>query len=227
MFDEISKSYDFLNHALSFGQDVLWRRACCKELKARHPGSRLLDLCGGTGDFASTYERIIGKPSLAVLGDFSFGMLEHSRGKKTGALPIQLDAMEMPFSDGSFDVILNGFGMRNLPDAEKGLRESCRALVPGGYLMVLEFFSPRGCFNTFFYKRLAPLFIPIVGAFFSGKRSAYEYLVNSILRFLSVTDFAALAEKNGFEVVLVKSCDFGIAYRVLLRKKAMGEGTRQ
>ncbi len=219
MFDDISSRYDFLNHALSCFQDIFWRRACCRELKRRKTGMRLLDLCGGTGDFAATFEKMVGKPQKAVLGDFSLGMLEHSRQKKTSAQPVQLDAMQMPFSENTFDVILNGFGMRNLPDAKAGLEESLRVLAPGGYLMVLEFFSPRNPFNAFFYKVLAPLFIPVVGAFFSGKRDAYEYLVRSIVKFLPVKDFARLAESVGFEVVSVHACDFGIAYRVLFRKR--------
>lgn len=221
MFDDISRSYDFLNHTLSCFQDILWRKACCRELKKWGAGKRLLDLCGGTGDFAVEFERIVGKPTQAILGDFSFGMLQYSKGKKTCAKPVQLDAMRMPFLENTFDVVLNGFGMRNLPDAEGGLQESCRVLSPGGYLMVLEFFSPRQAFNRFFYKRLAPLFIPFLGAIFSGKRDAYEYLVNSILRFLPVKDFCALAEKNGFEIVSVKPCFFGVAYRVLLQKKVL------
>lgn len=221
MFDDISKRYDFLNHTLSCFQDILWRKACCRELKKCGAGKRLLDLCGGTGDFAVEFERIVGKPIQAILGDFSFGMLQHSKGKRTSAKPVQLDAMQMPFLDNTFDVVLNGFGMRNLPDAEGGLVESCRVLAPGGHLMVLEFFSPRQAFNRFFYKRLAPLFIPLLGAVFSGKRDAYEYLVNSILRFLSVKDFCVVAEKNGFEVVSVKPCFFGVAYRVLLQKKVL------
>jgi len=221
MFDDISKSYDFLNHTLSCFQDILWRKACCRELKKRGAKKRLLDLCGGTGDFAVEFERIVGKPVQAILGDFSFGMLAHSKGKKTCAKPVQLDAMQMPFRDASFDVVLNGFGMRNLPNAKGGLLESHRVLSPDGYLMVLEFFSPRQFFNRFFYKCLAPLFIPFLGAIFSGKRDAYEYLVNSILRFLPVEDFCVLAKETGFEVVSVKPCFFGVAYRVLLQKKAL------
>lgn len=219
MFDEISKSYDFLNHTMSCFRDVAWRKASCKELRRLNPGKRLLDLCGGTGDFAITFERMLGKPDVAILGDFSFGMLKYSKPKNLSAVPVQLDAMQMPFRENSFDVILNGFGMRNLPDAERGLRESCRVLAPGGYLMVLEFFSPRNRFNQFFYHRLAPLFIPLLGAIFSGKKSAYDYLVNSIIRFLPVDDFVGLATRCGFDLVSVKSCDFGIAYRVLLRKR--------
>lgn len=219
MFDEIARRYDFLNHTLSLCQDVFWRRACVKELKKFSPGKRLLDLCGGTGDFAATYEKFLGKPELGVLGDFSLGMLAHSKGKRTSAVPVQLDAMKMPFPDATFDVVLNGFGMRNLPNAEAGLVETARVLRPGGYFMVLEFFAPRNPFNRFFYGVLAPMFIPLVGAFFSGKREAYEYLVKSIRRFLPVKDFALLAEKAGFEVVSVRACDFGIAYRVLLKKR--------
>jgi len=219
MFDEIANRYDFLNHTLSCFQDILWRRSCCRELKRVRPGKRLLDLCGGTGDFAATYEKYNETPDVAVLGDFSFGMLKGAEGKKTVAVPVQLDAMKMPFGDASFDVILNGFGMRNLPDAELGLKESARVLCGGGYLQVLEFFSPRNAFNKFFYRRLAPLFIPVLGAFFS-KREAYEYLVNSVLRFLPVADFVALAESNGFELVHVKPCFFGVAYRVLLRRRS-------
>lgn len=240
MFDEIANRYDFLNHSLSCFQDVFWRRACCKDLRRvlmsdrncsnkvgargkncsrkNSPRVRLLDLCGGTGDFAVTYEKYNGTPDVAILGDFSFGMLQGSSGKKTCAKPVQLDAMKMPFPDGAFDVILNGFGMRNLPNACGGLRESARVLNDGGYLQILEFFSPRNAFNKFFYKVLAPLFIPVMGAFFS-KRDAYEYLVNSVLQFLPVADFVKLAEENGFELVHVKPCFFGVAYRVLLRKR--------
>lgn len=225
MFDDISKSYDFLNHTLSCFQDILWRHSCCREVRRelkkteRLPGARLLDLCGGTGDFAATYERYCGSPEVAILGDFSYGMLKGAVGKKTVARPVQLDAMKMPFDDASFDVILNGFGMRNLPDANLGLKESARVLSAGGYLQVLEFFSPRNAFNKFFYKKLAPLFIPLLGSIFSGKRDAYEYLVNSVLRFLPVADFVKLAEDNGFELVHVKPCFFGVAYRVLLKKR--------
>lgn len=187
-----------------------------------HPGKRLLDLCGGTGDFAVTYEKFNGRQDIAILGDFSYGMLKGASGKKTSAVPVQLDAMKMPFGDGAFDVVLNGFGMRNLPNAEMGLRESARVLSDGGYLQVLEFFSPRNVFNKFFYKVLAPMFIPVMGALFS-KHDAYEYLVNSVLHFLPVDEFVKMAERNGFELVHVKPCFWGVAYRVLLKKCAVGK----
>ena len=201
---------------------------------------RLLDLCGGTGDFAHTFRKIFeGSRDAckcltnavpqngtargfvvdpAVIGDFSYGMLAEVKPKKIDAHAVQLDAMKMPFAERQFDVILNGFGMRNVPDARGALLESYRVLDAGGYLCVLEFFSPRNLFNKFFYKVLAPLFIPVMGAFFSGKRDAYDYLVNSILRFLPVDDFCKMAEECGFEVKKVKMFDGGISFGVFLHK---------
>ena len=264
MFDGIASRYDFLNHFLSCYQDVLWRRYCCKRLKKmmgaewrdEMPGLlgktplsgmprglnkvRLLDLCGGTGDFADTFRNIFesgckcknvsqnGASRVetsrnfvvdpAVIGDFSYGMLAEVKPKKIDAHAVQLDAMKMPFAERQFDVILNGFGMRNVPDARGALMESYRVLDVGGYLCVLEFFSPRNLFNKFFYKVLAPLFIPVMGAFFSGKRDAYEYLVNSIIRFLPVDQFCKMAEECGFEVKQVKMFDGGISFGVFLHK---------
>ena len=267
MFDGIASRYDFLNHFLSCYQDVLWRRYCCKRLKkmvsagllAEKPQAvesqdktprdlnkvRLLDLCGGTGDFANTFRKIFERNCCclprtlrgnacenasqngasrdfvvdpAVIGDFSYGMLAEVKPKKINAHAVQLDAMKMPFAERQFDVILNGFGMRNVPDARGALMESYRVLDDGGYLCVLEFFSPRNLFNKFFYKVLAPLFIPVMGAFFSGKRDAYEYLVNSIIRFLPVDEFCKMAEECGFEVKQVKMFDGGISFGVFLHK---------
>ena len=250
MFDGIASRYDFLNHFLSCYQDVLWRRYCCKRLKKMVAADacgnvgaddaktvpktvRLLDLCGGTGDFANTFRKIFESGCKcasqngasrdfvvdpAVIGDFSYGMLAEVKPKKIDAHAVQLDAMKMPFAERQFDVILNGFGMRNVPDARGALMESYRVLDADGYLCVLEFFSPRNLFNKFFYKVLAPLFIPVMGAFFSGKRDAYEYLVNSIIRFLPVDQFCKMAEECGFEVKQVKMFDGGISFGVFLHK---------
>ena len=222
MFDGVAHRYDFLNHTLSLFQDISWRKKSCRMLTGLVPEkARLLDLCGGTGDFAITYAKIIGKPSLSVIGDFSLGMLSLVPAKTTEAFPVQMNALGLPFPKEMFDVVLNGFGMRNVANTRKGLQETYRVLKPGGCFVTLEFFAPDGLFNRFFYKGLAPLFIPAVGAFFSGKKDAYEYLVRSIQRFLKVKEYATLAEECGFEVLKLESCDFGIAYRLLLRKKSV------
>lgn len=238
MFDGIACRYDFLNHFLSCFQDIFWRRYCCSFLKSMAKcewaensedgigkcNIRLLDLCGGTGDFANTFRKIFENKKkkmaveLAVIGDFSFGMLSQIAQKKIDASVVQLDAMQLPFGEKQFDFILNGFGMRNVPDVNIVLEESFRVLAEGGRLCVLEFFSPRNLFNRFFYKVLAPMFIPVMGAFFSGHRDAYEYLVNSIIRFLSVDDFCSMAQSVGFEVEKVKMFDGGVSFGVFLKK---------
>jgi len=218
MFDQIAHRYDFLNHLLSAGRDVAWRRTCCRELRGA-PQEVLLDLCGGTGDFAVTYLQETGEPTLVLVGDFSFNMLVRSRPKCERLIPVQLDAMALPLPDACLDVILNGFGMRNVPDVRQALGEVYRTLRPGGLFMTLEFFRPINPFTRFFYGVLAPMSIPLVGFLFS-KRDAYDYLVRSIRSFLSVHEYAELARAQGFRVRLVKSCDGGIAYRVLLEKEA-------
>ncbi len=220
MFNEIAHRYDFLNHTLSLFRDFAWRRACCRNLSRRIPAhSRVLDLCGGTGDFALSFKKYAGEASLMAVGDFSEQMLLKAKEKSNAYFPVELDAGNIPFRDSSFDVVLNGFGMRNVSDLSCVFREVHRVLACGGYFTTLEFFRPDHIANRFFYQVLAPLFIPVVGAFFSGKKEAYLYLVKSVRNFVTVSEYVKLAETCGFEKVAVKACDAGIAYQVLLRKK--------
>lgn len=220
MFDGIAPRYDFLNHTLSLFRDVAWRKDSCRMLFSKVPPSvMLLDLCGGTGDFAQTYAQELGQPKCSIVGDFSFGMLSRLSSKTKDSVAVQLDALKIPFPQATFDVVLNGFGMRNLSDTALGLEEVWRVLKPDGYFVTLEFFAPSNRFSRLFYSMLAPLFIPVVGAFFSGKKKAYDYLITSIRRFLTIEEYVRLGKKMGFEVELVRACDFGIAYRVLMRKK--------
>lgn len=217
MFDQIAHRYDFLNHFLSAGRDVAWRRMCCRALP-KQPAQVLLDLCGGTGDFAVTYDKVVGRPGLSLVGDFALQMLARAQPKGAHLVPVQLDAMQLPLPNNVSDVVLNGFGMRNLPDARRGLEEVHRVLRPGGVFVTLEFFRPTNLFTRFFYGVLAPLSIPLVGFLFSGRAGAYDYLVRSIRRFLSVNEYAEIARSVGFHVRKIRACDGGIAYMVLLEK---------
>ena len=114
---------------------MAWRKASCRMLRNKVPPSaNLLDLCGGTGDFAKTYAQELEKPKCSVIGDFSYGMLYRSVLKSKESFVVQMDALKTPFPGALFDVILNGFGMRNLPDASLGLDEVKRILKPGAIL---------------------------------------------------------------------------------------------
>jgi demethylmenaquinone methyltransferase/2-methoxy-6-polyprenyl-1,4-benzoquinol methylase len=216
MFDGISRKYDFLNHFLSLGRDIRWRKRAVKQLPAGTES--ILDLCGGTGDFLMEAQKVLPQAK-GVVADFSFGMLAVCRKKFPETPTLQLDAMKTPLGSETFHSALNAFGMRNLDCTQTGIKEANRILTPGGYFITLEFFKPSNPISFVFYKILAPAFIPIFGAFFSGRKSAYEYLVRSIRGFLTVADYGKLCEDSGFHVKKIGVCDFGIAHIVVCQKK--------
>ena len=123
MFDRISPVYDAMNRTMTMGLDQRWRRATVAAVV--RPGDRVLDACCGTGDLAIAAARAGGR----VTGvDFSQRMLERARGKSAEVTWVQGDALALPFSDGAFDAATVGFGVRNLDDLERGLRELRRVL---------------------------------------------------------------------------------------------------
>jgi demethylmenaquinone methyltransferase/2-methoxy-6-polyprenyl-1,4-benzoquinol methylase len=227
MFDAIAGRYDLLNRLLSAGRDVAWRRRSARMLPPLGPGTRVLDLCGGTGDFTAAVQDSqrrnpgrAGSGAAFVLGDFSRPMLALSRPKKLGAPPVVLDALRPPLKDGSFDAVLCGFGMRNLDDTAAGIRAVHALLKPGGSFLTLEFFRPANPFTRFFYGVLAPAFIPFLGRLLGSKRDAYDYLVRSVRGFRSAAEYAALCRAAGFATTRVEARDGGIAHAVLAVKQA-------
>lgn len=225
MFDGIARRYDFLNHFLSAGRDRAWRRKAAARL-AGNRRLRVLDLCGGTGDFWKAWSdqqgNDPGRP-LGVIADFSLPMLQEARRKLLGpgsasgaprpAL-VRMDALRPCFKDGSFDAVMCAYGMRNLDSIGGGIDAIGRVLRPGGVFVTLEFFRPTTAFTRFFYHALAPLCIPLLGWFFSSRRQAYAYLVDSIRGFQSVWEYRDGFRQRGFRDVSVIPCDFGISHIV-------------
>ncbi len=216
MFDGIARRYDFLNHFLSAGRDRAWRKKAARCLNA---GGRLkvLDLCGGTGDFWKTYAEL--QPSASakpygVIADFSLPMLLEARHKFAAPPLVRMDALKPCFKPGSFDAVLCAYGMRNLDSLGTGIDEIGGLLKPGGTFITLEFFRPTTAFTRFFYNGIAPLCIPFLGWFFSSRRQAYAYLVDSIRGFTSVAEYGDCARRRGFKQVTVIPCDFGISHIV-------------
>ncbi len=215
MFDRIAPRYDLLNHLLSAGIDVRWRRRAVDELDRRGP-SRILDLCTGTADLL--IEALGRDERLSGLGaDLSPEMLLRGRRKlerrgmgRRGAL-LCGDGERLPLRDASFDGALVAFGIRNMADPERALRELARLLRPGGRLVVLEFSMPGGPLRSlyrFYFTRV----LPRIGGIVSGDAEAYAYLPASVAAFPSPPAFGALMEKAGFTAVAWEPLTGGIAY---------------
>ena len=185
MFDRIAPRYDFANRVMSAGIDKLWRRRAVA-LLAPLDGERILDLACGTGD--CTKEILRRAPGAQVVGmDFAREMLRRNAGATA-----QADAMSLPIASASLDGAICAFGFRNVPDA---LGEVRRVLRPGGRLVVLEFF--RG-------KHFAHGLARAIGGMVSGDREAYEYLAQSIGRYVSADEFVQQLERLGFESVTAR-----------------------
>lgn len=215
MFNNISGTYDFLNHFLSLGIDIIWRRKAIRELSAMQP-RLILDVATGTGDFAFESISIL-QPEKIIGVDISEGMLEVAKKKikerNLGHLfSVQLgDSEKLHFEDHYFDAITVAFGVRNYQDLEKGLADMLRVLKPEGKIVILEFSKPR-TFPIkqgyhFYFKYLTPFF----GKLFSKDKRAYSYLQESVEAFPDGKDFTRLMEKVGYKQTKHRSLTFGIS----------------
>src|SRR4030043_92007 len=72
-FDPIAATYDRSDAVLSAGLDERWRKKGIGLLRLRK-GDRVLDLCGGTGDFAFLAAARTGAPGRVVIYDFNRGV---------------------------------------------------------------------------------------------------------------------------------------------------------
>jgi demethylmenaquinone methyltransferase / 2-methoxy-6-polyprenyl-1,4-benzoquinol methylase len=203
MFDRIAPVYDLMNRVMTAGLDSRWRRLTARSVV--RPGDRVLDGCCGTGDLALADERAGGR----VVGlDFSERMLERARRKSVSIEWVRGDLLELPFEDASFDAATVGFGVRNVADLERSLRELRRVLRPGGRLGILEITTPRGPLRLF-YRLWFDAIVPLLGKLLRGG-SAYTYLPASVRRFPGPDDLAALLERAGFGEVRFRLLAGGI-----------------
>jgi demethylmenaquinone methyltransferase/2-methoxy-6-polyprenyl-1,4-benzoquinol methylase len=215
MFDRIAPRYDLLNRLLSAGTDVRWRRRAVDFLELAPP-LRVLDLCTGTADLL--VEAVSRDPRNSGLGvDLAQGMLTRGarklarRGLAARARLAGGDGERLPARDGCFDAAVVGFGIRNIGDPLRALREVHRVLRPGGRFVVLEFGMPDGLLGRV-YRAYFTALLPRIGRLVSGDSSAYEYLPASVQAFPSPRGFAALMAEAGFVSVRIGRLTFGIAH---------------
>lgn len=215
MFNNISGTYDFLNHFLSAGIDIIWRKKAIRELSVLKP-KVLLDVATGTGDFAFEAIKIL-KPEKIIGVDISTGMLNIARKKIEERKLAQIfsvqtgDSEGLHFEDNHFDAITVAFGVRNYENLEKGLSDMLRVLKPGGKIVILEFSKPtafpvKQSYN-FYFKHLLPIF----GKLFSKDARAYTYLNESVVAFPDGKSFTRLMDKVGYKNTRHRSLTFGIS----------------
>jgi demethylmenaquinone methyltransferase / 2-methoxy-6-polyprenyl-1,4-benzoquinol methylase len=215
MFTSIAPRYDLLNHVLSCNIDRLWwwRTARSFDAILKCPGTRVLDLCCGTGDMTFALNRRAGSASMQILGaDFSHAMLQRAaeKGRGTALRWIEADALGLPFRDEHFSLVTSAFGFRNLADYDAGLREIARVLAPGGECGILDFGEPGGLIGSA-YRVYFKKILPAIGTLLSGVRGPYSYLPASVERFPRPDEMLGRMRQAGFREATWTPYNFGIA----------------
>ncbi len=202
MFDRVASRYDALNSVMTAGLHHRWRERAAQRA-GLGPGDAALDVCCGTGDLALELAGRVA-PGGSVIGcDFSEPMLDLAREKAAergaeGARFEWADALALPYDAERFDAVTVGFGVRNLADLDRGLREMARVLKPGGRLAILEITQPTRPPLSIFFSLWFDRVVPLLGAF-SSNREAYSYLPESVRSFPDPRGLAEKMDRAGFE----------------------------
>jgi demethylmenaquinone methyltransferase/2-methoxy-6-polyprenyl-1,4-benzoquinol methylase len=205
-YDGIYLFYGAANSFLTFGLDRYWRRRAANLAQAAAPGARdALDACCGTGDFCLALRGAFG-PGLRLTGaDLSAAMLSSAAKRAPELTFVRAEAKELPFPDGSFDLLTISFATRNLNlDREKllaALREFRRVLKPGGVFLNIETTRPENPFIWLLMRVYVKTAIGLLNLLSPKSKPSYLFLLNTILNFYRAADFSALLAEAGFSVV--------------------------
>ena len=199
MFDRITPAYDRMNRLMSAGMDGLWRARAVRCAGLR-PGASAVDVCCGTGDLAIELLDAVSSRGRVVGLDFSERMLEAARAKSSQVEWIRGDALDLPFGNGEFDAATVGFGVRNLPDIERGFRDMARVVRGGGRVVCLELTEPPRLVAPF-ARMWTDRAVPLLGRLVARETDAYRYLPASVHRFPPAAELAAIMRDAGLERV--------------------------
>ena len=207
MFGGIARRYDLANHILSCGCDFHWRKRAAQIVAGWNPNT-IVDLAAGTGDLTLALEKALPN-SEVIAADFSEEMLAVAKAKGVRRV-VSADALALPFADRSFDCLTIAFGLRNIKDWNAALVEMNRVLTMSGHLLVMEFSMPSMSILRSIYRIYLHRVMPMFGAFLTQKKTAYDYLGESIERFPGGADLLRLIEANGFRDAIAEPLTGGI-----------------
>ncbi len=220
VFDSSARRYDLMNDLMSLGVHRVWKDITVTKAAPR-PGARLIDVAGGTGDIARAFldradalqARRGGDMAEAVVADINEAMLRSglTRGGRDRLSWATANAEYLPFDDQSAHAITIGFGIRNVTNRDKALKDMHRVLKPGGRFVCLEFSRPTTRPLAKLYDAWSFHAIPRIGEVIAKDRESYQYLVESIRKFPHQSAFAKELEEAGFERVTVTNLSGGIA----------------
>lgn len=215
VFENISEQYDSMNSIISFNRHIAWRKDVMKQMAVKK-GTKALDVCTGTGDWAFALAEAVGEDGNVTGLDFSANMLKVAQEKQSKEQVAQLsfiqgNAMELPFSDDTFDYVTIGFGLRNVPDYDTVLKEMYRVVKPGGKVVCLETSQPTLIgfrqLYLFYFRFIMPLF----GKIFAKSYKEYSWLQESAREFPGKQQLKKMFTQAGFQSVKVKSYTGGVA----------------
>ncbi|WP_274543183.1 demethylmenaquinone methyltransferase [Microbacterium sp. CPCC 204701] len=225
MFDQVAAGYDRTNTVLSLGNDRLWRAAMTRTVAPRR-GQRILDLAAGTGVSSVALAR---SGASVVAADFSPGMIAEGRRKHRG-FPnlsfVEADATALPFGDEKFDAVTISFGLRNVVEPKKALREMLRVTEPGGRLVVCEFSHPPSKTFSGLYRFYNDRVLPVVAKTVSSNADAYDYLNESIRDWPDQPTLAAWIREAGWTDVAYRNLSMGIVALHRATKPGAATGPR-
>ncbi|WP_031388385.1 ubiquinone/menaquinone biosynthesis methyltransferase [Desulfonatronum thiodismutans] len=234
LFGRIAPWYDFLNHFLSLGCDVVWRKRLRRCVRV-HRANRVLDLAAGTLDVSREIVRHM--PNVDVVAmDFSEPMLRRGQRKIRGKgdergmpsrpriQPVVADGRALPARDECVDCVTIAFGIRNIRPREAAYREVLRVLTPGGRFCILEFGAGRQKILRGFYNLYLHRVLPLIGRIFSGDPQAYRYLAESIQEFPDAGTLCGELLQAGFARAYSVPMTFGIVQLHIAEKAGTGHG---
>jgi demethylmenaquinone methyltransferase/2-methoxy-6-polyprenyl-1,4-benzoquinol methylase len=215
VFESVAPRYDLMNDLMSGGVHRLWKNTLVDVTHPR-PGEKFLDMAGGTGDIAFRLCRRQGAAPDVTVCDVNAAMLAVGRdravdrGLLKGLTWLAGDAEVLPFPDRSFDGYTIAFGLRNVTDIDKALREACRVLKPGGRFLCLEFSKVTSAPIGRAYDAWSERALPFLGRVVAGDAESYRYLHESIRRFPSQRELAKRMTTAGFANVTWRNLSMGV-----------------